>query len=288
MCYHGYLNWMQDEKYLKLLFYATFGKKLDLKTPKTYNEKLQWLKLHDRNKKYSSMVDKYEVKKYVAGIIGNEYIIPTYGVWDSFDDIDFSKLPNQFVLKCTHDSGGVVICRDKLKFDINGARKKIKKSLKTNYYFACREWPYKDVKPRIIAEKYMVETDGSGLKDYKILCFNGEPKLIELHMNRFAENHTEDFYDVNWNKTTISQTGMPEFKVNQDICPRPINLDKMLNLSKLLSGGISHLRVDWYSVDGHLYFGELTFYDGSGFEPWDDPKDELMMGSWIDLTIVNS
>lgn len=274
---------ISDEYYLRIKFRAIFGRKLDLDNPKTYNEKLQWLKLYDRKPIYSTMVDKYEAKKYVANIIGNEYIIPTYGIYDRFEDIDFNSLPNEFVLKCTHDSGGVVICKDKTKLDLKKMRKKINKRLKTNYYYEYREWPYKNVKPRIIIEKYMTEQCGSEPNDYKVLCFNGEPKLIELHMNRFTDRQTQDFYDVEWNKTTISQTGVPEFKVNHNVFPKPANLDEMLEMSRILSKNFVHLRVDWYLINGRLYFGELTFYDGSGLEPWDDPKDDLMLGSLVDL-----
>ena len=157
----GLLNWMSDKSYIKLMYYARLDKKLNLSNPKTYNEKLQWIKLNDRRPEYTMMVDKYEVKNYVASIIGTEYIIPTYGVWNSFDDIDFSKLPNQFVLKCTHDSGGLVICKDKTKLDIEAARNKINSCMKKNFYWHSREWPYKNVTPRIIAEKFMVDESGS-------------------------------------------------------------------------------------------------------------------------------
>ena len=169
---------LSDKKYIELRYFSLFLKELNLDNPKSFNEKLQWLKLYDRNSEYTKMVDKYEVKKYVSNIIGEEYIIPTIGIYNSFDEIDFKKLPNKFVIKCTHDSGGLVVCKDKNKLDKNNAKKKIEKSLKTNYYYCGREWPYKNVKPRIIIEKYMCTKEQKELIDYKFFCFNGNPKII--------------------------------------------------------------------------------------------------------------
>lgn len=282
---HGFYNSMPDDKYLKRIFKITNGYDLNLNAPKTFNEKLQWLKLHDHNPLYTKMVDKYEVKSYVGRIIGEEYIIPTLGIWERFEDINFNLLPNQFVLKCTHDSGGLVICRDKSKLDIKEVEKKITSSLRRNYYYLYREWPYKNVCPRIIAEAYMEDEFGTSIRDYKVMCFDGVPKLIELHRGRYTDHQTQDFYDVNWNKTTISQTGMPNYQITSDAVPMPDTLEDMLKLSSILSKGIPHIRVDWYSIRGKLYFGELTLYDGSGLDPWDDPKDDLMLGSWIKLPV---
>ena len=256
---------------------------MDLDNPKTFNEKLQWLKLYDRRPEYTTMVDKYEVKFYVAEHIGEQYIIPTLGVWNHFDEIDFDILPDQFVLKCTHDSGGLIICRDKGKIDIRKAKKKIEQSLKQNFYYWGREWPYKNVIPRVIAEEYMEDEYGRELKDYKVLCFNGVPKLIELHSGRYTNHHTQDFYDTDWNKLTISQTGLPDYQVTSEVFPRPNALQEMISLSRVLAENIPHIRVDWYLIHGQLFFGELTFFDGSGFVPFDDPKDDLMMGDWITL-----
>lgn len=195
--YPQMLSWMNDEKCLGFWYKYRFGTRLNLKNPKTFNEKIQWLKLYDRNPLYTTMVDKYEAKKYVASIIGEEYIIPTLGVWDKFDDIDFDKLPNQFVLKCTHDSGGLAVCKDKKVFDINAARKRINRSLKRNFYWIGREWPYKDVRPRIIAEQYMENSDGrTELSDYKFYCFNGKPEYCHVISDR-TQNETMDFFDMN-------------------------------------------------------------------------------------------
>lgn len=254
------------------------GKRVNLKSPKTFNEKLQWLKLHNRKPIYTTMVDKYEVKRFVAEQIGEAYIIPTLGVWERFEDIDFSKLPDQFVLKCTHDSGGLVICKNKAELDIGAAEKKIKQCLKRNYFYYSREWPYKGVKPRIIAEQYMVDDSGYELKDYKVLCFSGEPELIQIHRGRFGD-HTQDFYDINWDKLDITQ-GLPLSDVTLE---KPVFLEEMLSLSRALSAGIPHLRVDWYYVDSQLYFGELTFFDASGFDLFEPDEVNEKLGNLIHI-----
>lgn len=279
----GFYDRMTDEDFIRKKWKIRMGYNIDLSNPQTFNEKLQWLKLHDHNPIYCTMVDKYEVKEYVGKIIGNDHIIPTLGVWDRFEDIDFNALPGQFVLKCTHDSGGLVIVKDKSKLNIEFARKKINQSLKKNYYYVGREWPYKHLLHRIIAEKYMVDESGEQLRDYKVLCFNGEPKLIEYHQGRFTDHQTQDFYDTEWNLTTISQTGNPHYQINKNPSPSPKRLKQMLELSEILSKGIPHIRVDWYCIEDKLFFGELTFFDGDGFEPFDNPDDDLMLGSWITL-----
>lgn len=270
-----------DELYVKMDYFFAFHKKLDLKNPKTFNEKLQWLKLHDRNPEYTKMVDKYAVKEYISGLIGENYVIPTIDVWDSFDEIDFSRLPNQFVMKCTHDSGGLVICKDKSNLDLKKIEKKISNCLKRDYYMGTREFPYKSVKPRIIAEEYMRDASHDSLNDYKVMCFNGKVKLIEVHIGRYTKNHTQDFYDVNWKKTSISQGGYGSTSVN--VLPKPVNFDKMIDFSELITAEMAHCRIDWYEISGELYFGEITFYDGSGLEPFDKFEDDELLGSWIDL-----
>lgn len=277
----GLFKDMNDEEYLKKLFKCHMKRELNLDNPQTFNEKLQWLKLYDRKPEYTTMVDKYAVKRYVADIIGEEYIIPTLGVWNHFDEIDFDKLPNQFVLKCTHDSGGIVICKDKNKLDLKSAKKKIEKCLKRNYYWSSREWPYKDVKPRIIAEKFLSDEGKEELSDYKVLCFNGEPKIVEVHKGRFNGQHTADNYDISWNKTDIEQYDLPK---SDEIMPKPAFLEEMLHLSKLLSKNLIHVRVDWYFTNDRLYFGELTFYDGSGYNQFCGNADEFL-GSLIKLPI---
>ena len=275
----GLLNWMSDEKYLKLLYKATLKKDLDLENPKTFNEKLQWLKIHDRNPEYTKMVDKYEAKKYVASLIDEEYIIPTIGVYEKFDDIDFDKLPNQFVMKCTHDSGGLVICKDKKTLDIKKARKKINKCLKRNFYYFGREWPYKNVKPRIIIEKYMTDESNEELKDYKVYNFNGEPRVIQVDYNRFVA-HKRNLYDKDWKyiEAAIQYPSNSNIKIK-----KPQNLKKMLELSKKLSKDIPHVRCDFYSIEDKIYFGELTFYSESGFGKFKPENFEKEMGEWIEI-----
>lgn len=278
----GFLNWMSDEAYLKLAFRMEMGKKLDLKDPKTFNEKLQWLKLYDRKPEYTRMVDKYEAKQYVAERIGEEYIIPTLGVWDKFEDIDFDSLPDRFVLKCTHDSGGLVICRDKSKLNKKATERKVNKSLKRNYFYGGkREWPYKDVKPRVIAEKYVENTrvTDSNLDVYKIFCFGGEPMIIQAIQNDKTKNETIDYFDTNWKALNLRQN----FPNSIEPLPCPKRLKKMLEIARVLSQGHSFLRVDLYETVDHIYFSELTFYSDSGlakFEPqeWDD-----ILGQWLVL-----
>ena len=284
ICYHGWLNWIPDRQYLEILFSASLGQKLNLSAPKSYNEKLQWIKLNDRKKEYSAMVDKVAVRSFIKSRIGAEYLIPSIGIWSSPDEIDFDSLPNQFVLKCNHNSGkGMCICKDKSKLDISAARRKLKEGLKERYYLVGREWPYKNVKPKILGEQYMVDESGVELKDYKVMCFEGEPKLIELHMGRFTNHQTQDFYDIKWNKTDISQGNDESYGMSNIQVERPDCLDEMLELSRKLATGIHHLRVDWYVINGKLYFGELTFFDGSGFVPYDNPDNDLLLGSWIKL-----
>ena len=283
---HGHFRFLSDSQFVKMMYWTRFGKIPNLEDPKSYNEKLQWLKLHDRCPAYCTMVDKYEVKKYVSSLIGEAYIIPTLGVWDSPEEIDFDSLPNQFVLKCTHDSGGIVICKDKRKLDRKATVRKLQACLKKNYFWSGREWPYRDISPKILAEEYLVDESGNDLKDYKVLCFDGVPKLIELHAGRYTGHQTQDFYDTEWRKTEISQSGLSEYQSNNVVFPKPESLEKMLRLSEVLSSGLVHVRIDWYSVSGKLYFGEITFFDGSGFDPFDNLEDDLLLGSWINLPSV--
>ena len=269
-----------DGVYLKLRYKMRMGKKLNLKRPETYNEKLNWLKLNDRRPEYVRMVDKYEVKKYVADKIGEQYIIPTLGVWNSFDEIDFASLPDQFVLKCTHDSGGLAICKDKSTFNIDAAKVKIEKSLKENYYWHTREWPYKNVQPRIIAEKYMEDELTKELRDYKFFAFDGKVKALFIASERYAADETKfDFFDENFNHLPFTN-GHP----NAEITPaKPENFDEMKTLAEKLSVGIPQVRVDFYEVNGKTYFGELTFAHWGGMTPFKPEEWDYVFGSWIDL-----
>ena len=278
----GLYRFATDEKFLRAKFKAKIGRDLDLNNPKTYNEKLQWLKLHDRKQQYTTMVDKYEVKRYVSEIIGNEYIIPTFGVWERFDDIDFNLLPNQFVIKCTHDSGGLCIVKDKNKFDIDKARKKINKSLKRNYYSVSREWPYKNVKPRIIVEQYMEDEIDHPLRDYKIYTFNGNAKICMINQDRKIHtradyfNEKYEWLDFIWGYDHADKR--PE---------KPLNYGLMFELAEKLAKGTATLRVDFYEVRGKLYFGELTFYDGGGFDIIDPIEWDYKLGNMVTLPNSN-
>ena len=257
-------------------------KKLNLRNPITFNEKLQWLKLYDRNPKYTMMVDKYEAKKYVSSKIGEKHVIPTLGVWDSFDDIDFDKLPSQFVLKCTHDSGGMIICNDRDNFDRNTAKHKIEASLASNYFWIGREWPYKHVKPRIIAEQYIAPYTGNeGLDDYKLFCFAGEAKIVLVCKNRFSEvGLSEDFFDLDWNHLDIKRPKHPNASIE---IQRPKSLSVMIKYAEILSKGIPFIRVDFYDVGGYVYFGELTFFPASGFEQFIPIDWDNKLGAMISL-----
>lgn len=264
---------LPDDIYLKHLFKARLGYDLNLDDPQTFNEKLQWLKLYDRKPEYTTMVDKYAAKKYVADKIGEQYIIPTLGVWKQFDDIDFGKLPDQFVLKCTHDSHSIVICKDKSKLDIKAARKKLTRSLKRNYYWA-REWTYKNVPPQILAEKYM----GDDLNDYKLMCFNGKVKCSFVCSER-SNGLRVTFFDNNWNKLPFER----HYPASEKVILKPEKYDEMIALSEKLSGGIPFVRVDFYEINGQIYFGELTFYPGAGFEEFSPHDADYLLGSYISL-----
>lgn len=277
---------MPDEVYLRRYFKARTGRELNLENPHTFNEKLQWLKLHYRKDGFTNLVDKYEVKKIVAAEIGGDYVIPTLGVWEGFEKIDFDSLPNQFVLKCTHDSGGLAICSDKLKFDINCARMKLNRSMKRNYYWFGREWPYKNVKPRIIAEQYMEDEENKGdLSDYKIHCFNGEPKVIQVITDRFSgDGMINDHYDLSWNKLDIVRG---QYSSGNKSVSRPAEMDEMIKLAKKLSAGFPYLRTDFYIVNHQIYFGELTFFPASGFRSFTPEKWDRIWGDWIKLPTDN-
>ena len=273
-----------DELYLRIAYRLVMGKVLHLNPPVTYNEKIQWLKLHDRRPEYTDMVDKYKAREYISGRVGSKYLVETLGVWDSVDDIDFAKLPTQFVLKCTHDCGGVVICRDKTVLDINETRLFLKRHLDTNFYWQGREWPYKNIYPRVYAEKYLSDLGESQLSDYKVFCFNGQPRLIQVDYDRF-EGHKRQFFDCEWRPLDVS-FHFPSDKLK--IIPKPSLLKEMLFLSRNLSAGIPHLRTDFYIVNDKLYVGEMTFFHGSGLGKWWPEGTDKWLGSFLDLSIVQS
>jgi len=270
-----------DSLYVRLKFRKNFGRWPNLRNPQTFNEKLNWLKLHDRNPLYTRMVDKYEAKEYVASIIGEEYIIPTYGVWDRAEDIDFDSLPDKFVLKATHDSGRVIICKDKSQLDRQTAIKEMKKSLNRNFYAVTREWPYKNVRPRIIAEKLLEVVDGEEIADYKFHNFNGVPKIILVCRDRFAETGlTEDFFDAQWRHLNVKRPGHPNAPIEEE-CPP--TLDKMIELSERLSKDYPFMRTDFYTIGEKIYFGEITLYPASGSVPFDPANYDEIMGKWLDI-----
>lgn len=279
------LNRIIPEKlYLRWLFRLNVGYKLDLKNPKTFNEKLQWLKLYDRKPEYTSLVDKYEVKGIVGKLIGDEHIIPTFGVWNNVEEIDWDSLPNQFVLKTTHGSGGsgVVICKDKNSFDFEEAKRKLKRSLAhSDTYAHYREWPYKNIKRRIIAEKFLAN-DNEDLEDYKIHCFNGVPKVILVCRDRFKKELTEDFYTTEWEHLDIKR---PSHDNASQPISRPAELEEMLELSRKLSEKMTFARTDFYSVHGKVFFGEITLYPASGLVPFEPHKYDGILGDWTVITV---
>lgn len=275
-----FAQYYSDRKFLEKLFPLRVGYKLNLDNPQTYNEKLQWLKLYDRRPEYSRMVDKVEAKKYVADIIGDEYIIPTLAVYNNAEDIDFDALPNQFVLKCTHDSGSIVICKDKTKLNRKASIQKLSNGLKVNYFYQNREWPYKNVKPRIIAEQYKENKNGE-LNDYKWFCFNGKVKYMFIATDRFnkQEETKFDFYDMDFRHLPFTN-GHPNAKHKID---KPQGFETMKTLAAKLSVGLPQVRIDFYDVNGHIFFSEMTFFHWSGMKPFVPVEWDYTFGSWITL-----
>lgn len=277
---------ISDELYLKIIFKGYMGKKLNMVDPQSFNEKIQWLKLYNRNDSFVKMVDKFEAKQFAGNVIGMEHVIETIGIWEKFDDIDFEMLPNQFVLKCTHDSGGLVICRNKNELDLDKAKAKINKSLKSNFFYSAREWPYKKVKPRIIAERYLendeCDSEIEGLIDYKFFCFAGEPKL--LYISKGLENHHTariSFYDLNGNEMPFHRS---DYKTLGKI-QLPENFDTMLSYAKQLADRVDSpfVRVDLYSIKGNIYFSEITFSPCGGFLPFEPVDWDEKLGEWIPI-----
>lgn len=274
-----------DERYLRMKWGLNMDFPLNLDNPITFSEKIQWLKLHDHNPLYSILVDKVAVKDYVRNILGEEYIIPTLGVYDRPEDIDWNELPDQFVLKCTNDSNSVVICKDKSNIDKVAVVNKFKKALRHNYYYKGREWPYKNVKGRIIAEKYIKpDPNDKELYDYKFFCFNGVVKLIQVDYNRFI-HHNRNLYTPDWQRLD-AEIGFPSQPGIEFKCP--IVLEEAIDISQKLSVGIPHVRVDLYILGTKIYFGEMTFYHGGGLE-YTKPKEfNKTIGDWIELPVINS
>ena len=275
--------YLPDKLYLSVLYRLKKNRWIDWRRPRTFNEKLQWLKLYNRKSEYTQMVDKYAVKEYVAKLIGKEYIIPTLGVWDRIEDVAFDTLPDQFVLKTTHGggSGGVVVCKDKANFDCKAAKIKLQQSMNSDIYRNFREWPYKHVQRRIIAEKYMVDESGLELKDYKFFCFNGIPKFCQVIANRTTDE-TIDFYDENWiHQPFVGLNPAVTFRENEHL--KPHNYDEMLSIASKIGQDIPFARVDLYNINGKIYFGEITFFPAAGLGRFEPEEWDYIFGNWIKL-----
>lgn len=278
----GLYNRLSDRTFLEKAYKAYMGRNLNLDSPKAYTEKLQWLKLYDRRDVYTTMVDKAQAKEYISRKLGtNEYCIETLGVWDHFDEIDFDMLPNQFVLKCTHDSGGIVICKDKTKLDFEKARETIEEGLKRSFFLQTREPQYKNVKPRIIGEPYIEDQSSKELRDYKFFCFDGKARCLFVATDRQVANEPTkfDFFDLNYTHLDIVN-GHPNAK---KVPEKPLNFELMKELAEILSKGFPHIRVDFYEANGKVYVGELTLHHFSGFEPFVPDQWDYTFGEWLVL-----
>lgn len=276
------LKLLPDKMFLQIYYKKNMKRFIDFKHPKSFNEKIQWLKVYDRKPLYNKIADKYEVRDYVRNILGENYLIPIYGVYNNFSEIDFDKLPNQFVIKCTHDSGSVVVCRDKSNFDLEKARIKIELGLRHNAYDYAREWQYKDIKPRIIVEKYLEQEDGETIIDYKFFCFNGEPKFF--YISQGLENHATariSFYDLDGCKMPFRRTDYEEFEKDK----LPSRKDDMINLSRKVAQAIDSpfIRVDFYQINGKIYFSEFTLHPCSGVMPIEPREWDYVLGDWLIL-----
>ena len=278
----GLFDFLSDKAYLKLRFRLIMGRKPDLNDPTTYNEKLQWLKLNNRRAEYTMMVDKYRVREYIAKTIGEEYLIPLIGIWDREEDIDFEKLPERFVLKCNHNSGlGMYICRDKSKLDVEKVRKELRRGMEQNYYLRGREWPYKNVPRKIIAEQFMEDASTGELRDYKFFCFDGRVKalFVATERQKLGEEVKFDYFDAEYNHLNLKQ----EHPNAKHVPEKPLYFDKMKELAEKISRDIPHLRVDFYEANGKIYFGECTFYHLSGMAEFYPNEWDEIFGSWLKL-----
>lgn len=272
------LKFLPDRVFLRLVYRGLMSKKLDLNNPTTYNEKLQWLKLNDFHDFYTDIVDKYEVRKFVESKIGDKYLTKLFGVWSNFDEIDISKLPNSFVLKCTHDSGGVLVCKDKGSINLIDARKKFNKAIKKNFFDIGRELPYKKITPRIICEELLTNNDGSEIMDFKFFCFHGVPKFMYIASDRSFDTKF-DFFDLSFKKFDLKQY----YPNSNKPFKKPDNFDEMIDIARKLSVGFPHVRIDLYNVNNKIYFGEITFYHLSGFKRFKPDNFDYAFGEYINL-----
>lgn len=280
LTYKGMMKWVPDTLHLKLMMRASVGAWPNIKTPRTFNEKLQWLKLHDRNPLYTTLVDKFAVKDWVAERIGEQYITKTYARWDRAEDIDISGLPERFVLKTNHDCGGIAICRDRSEFDLEAAKRKLARHLRRNYYWGGREWPYKNVIPCVFAEEYLDPNEFGDLPDYKLFRFSNGRIVTLLMTDRFTgAGLTKTFFDEEWRPLDLSEGGHP----TRGDPPVPERFEEMKCLADRLAEGLPFVRVDFYESRGRLLFGEMTLYPNSGFERFDPREWDAAFGSWIEL-----
>ena len=271
---------LPDKAYLSLIYVIRMKKMINWRSPKSFSEKLQWIKVYDHNPLYVQLVDKYEMKEYVEKVIGSGHTVPTLGVWDSVDDIDFTKLPDRFVIKGTHDSGSVIVCKDRNTFDEKIARNKLQDSLDTNLYYLSREWPYKHVPHRIIAEEYIESKDKSPLTEYKLFCFDGEVKIVLVCKGlAHTTQRTNDFCDVNLKRYPFTSL-LPN---SEGKLTKPDNYDELLRYASELSKGFPEVRVDAYVFDGKIYFGELTFFHNSGLRRYEPDEWDYKIGEWVKL-----
>lgn len=258
---YKFAKFFSDKLYIKCFYKKHLHKKLNLKNPQTFNEKLQWLKLYDRQPEYTKMADKATMKEYITDILGSGYVIPTIGVYDSVDDVPFERLPEQYVIKCTHDSGSTFICKSKANFDIENVKKELAQKLKTSYFWYSREWPYKNIKPRIIVEEYLCDENGDYPLDYKLFCFNGKMQLFKVDYDRFTD-HKANYYNRNGE---FQNFGEYWYKPDETIdLEKPEKFEQMIEIADKLSVGIPFLRVDFYYVYNQIYIGELTFFPAGG------------------------
>lgn len=277
------LKLLPDKLFLQLFFIKNMKKRIKFKSPKTFNEKIQWMKVYDRKPLYNKLADKYEVREFVANVLGEEYLIPIYGVYNDFAQIDFDALPSQFVIKCTHDSGSVVVCRDKAKFNVAEAKEKIDKGMKRNAYDYAREWQYKDIEPRIIVEKFLEQDNGESIIDYKYFCFNGEPKFF--YVSQGLENHATaqiSFYNLDGKKMPFRRSDYKPFEEDK----RPKRGEEMIEIARKSAKAIPSpfVRVDLYEINGKIYFSEFTLHPCSGVMPFYPKEWDLKVGDMLELT----
>ncbi|WP_165247919.1 ATP-grasp fold amidoligase family protein [Adlercreutzia sp. ZJ141] len=279
MCQRWPLRAISDRTYINLFYYAYQGIFPNLNNPEGFNEKLQWLKLHTYNEFYTNLTDKYLVKNYVAKILGDQHVIPTLAVWDRVEDIDAQKLPESFVLKCNHDSGSVVVCKDIKNFDIDSAKKKLGKALKRNYFWKSREPNYRKIKPKVIAEQYVEDVGKNELTDYKFFCFDGVARFVQVDSGRFSQ-HIRNFYTTDWEFIDVEYGCANDKRLVQD---PPIHFREMLDMAEMLSEGIPHVRVDFYDTGAQVFFGEMTFHHGGGVMDITPPFYDRLWGSYLSL-----